>query len=364
MRVGLIGCGVISEIYFENADQFPQLEIVACADRDHDRAEASAQSHDGIRAMALNDLLADKSIDCVLNLTPPTAHAEVTLDALSAGKHVYTEKPLALTLEDGQRILDEAAARNLRVGVAPDTFLGAGIQTCRQAIASGLIGTPVSGEAFMLGHGNDHWHPNLEFFYQPGGGPVFDMAPYYLTTLHFLLGPIATVSSMTSRAFDERTITAEHRFGERIPVNVATHASATLRYVSGPLITLVMSFDVWAHELPWIEVHGTEGSLSMPDPNYFEGPVRLKRHDDPDWREFPLTHANAFNARGLGLADLSEAISNNRPHRANAEVAFHVLEAMHAIDTSAESGRHVDVNSSPPPPAPLREGLNDREIAP
>lgn len=364
LRVGLIGCGDISKVYLENATNFDQFEVVACADRVRSRADAAAAANKGVRAINVDELLDDDAIECVLNLTPPAAHADVTLSALSAGKHVYTEKPLAIALEDGRRILEEAGARSLRVGAAPDTFLGAGIQTCREAISLGWIGAPVAGEAFMLNHGHEHWHPNVDFYYQPGGGPVFDMGPYYLSALNFLLGPVAEVSAMTSRAFEKRSVHAAGRGGERIPVQVATHASASLRYTSGPVITLVMSFDAWAHELPWIELHGTEGSMSLPDPNFFSGPVRLKRYDKMAWRDLPDTHANAFNARGLGLADLADAIRSDRPHRANGEVAFHVLETMHAIDRSAETRTHVAVTTQPQRQTPLKRGLADREIEP
>jgi predicted dehydrogenase len=364
LRVGLIGCGNVSGIYLENSERFDAFEIIGCADLVHERAVQAAKRNVSAKAVPVEAIFTDAEIDCVLNLTPPSEHVTICLQALEAGKHVYTEKPLALTLEDGQAILDAAAEHNLRVACAPDTFMGAGLQTARLAIDQSYIGKPVAGEGFMLHHGHEHWHPNVDFYYQAGGGPVFDMGPYYLTALHFLLGPVSEVSAMASRAFSDRTLQIPERLGERVPVGVDTHVSASLRYANGSLLTLVMSFDVWAHELPWIEIHGTEGSLSLPDPNFFEGPVRHKRRGEEAWRTLPLTHANAFNARGIGLADFAIAIREDRPHRANGDVGLHVLETMEAIDRAAVSRGTVDIESGPDRQAPLPKGLRDGVIPP
>jgi predicted dehydrogenase len=362
LRVGLIGCGFISDIYLENAKRFDGIEVAACADLDMSKAEGKARQHAIPKVLSVHALLEDAGIDAVLNLTTPDAHAPIALQSIAAGKHVYNEKPLTLKLDEARRLLDAASAKGLRVGCAPDTFLGAGIQTCRKVIDDGLIGEPVAASAFMLNHGHEHWHPNVDFYYQPGGGPVFDMGPYYLTALHFLLGPVSRVTAMTKRSFEERVITEAARYGTRVKVNVPTHVTASLAYVSGPLLSLTMSFDVWAHELPWIEIYGTEGTLSLPDPNYFEGPVRIKRAEDAAWREVPLAFPNAFNARGIGLLDMAHAIQDGRPHRADGETALHAIEIMHAIDEAAERGTHQDVSSRPERARRFPIGLSDGEI--
>ncbi len=351
IQVGVIGCGVISDAYFRATRTFPILNVVACADLNMAAAQASAEKWE-IEPLTVDALLARPDIDLILNLTTPQAHASVTEAALQAGKHVHLEKPLALTREEGQRMLASAEANGLRISCAPDTFLGGGLQTCRDLIDGGAIGDVVAGTAFMMNHGHESWHPAPGFYYQTGGGPVFDMAPYYLTALVHLLGPVRRVASMTSRAFASRT----DLNGNNLPVEVETHVAGTLEFVNGALITLVMSFDVWAHGNRPIELHGTTGSLRVPDPNTFGGPVALRTVADADWRDVALTHGYTDNMRGIGAADLAFAIQTNRRHRCHSELAYHVLDVMVALHDSAESGQHVLLESSCQQPAPLPNG--------
>ena len=271
VRVGLVGCGNISAIYFRNGALFNSIDIVACADLAPERAVASAEQYSIPKACPVEALLADPGIELVLNLTIPKAHAPVGIAALEAGKSVYTEKPLAVTRDEGKRMVALAREKGVLLGAAPDTFLGAGLQTCRKLIDDGWIGEPVSATAFMQCHGHEHWHPDPDFYYQPGGGPMFDMGPYYLTALVSLMGPVTRVAGLTRATFPERLITSEARFGEIIEVNTATHIAGILEFSGGAIATMVMSFDVWGHTMPCIEIHGTEGSLSVPDPNGFGG---------------------------------------------------------------------------------------------
>lgn len=353
IKVGIIGCGNISGIYLKNSRQLLQnLEIVACADIDLARAEAKAAEY-GIRACSPADLLADPEIQIVINLTIPKVHAEVSLAAVEAGKSVYSEKPLAINRRDGQRVLEAAEARGVRVGCAPDTFLGGGLQTCRKLIDEGAIGQPVAATAFMMSPGHERWHPDPDFFYQPGGGPMFDMGPYYLTALISILGPVRRVTGSARITRPERLITSQPKAGQKIQVNVPTHVAGVLDFESGVVGTIITSFDVWAAQLPRLEIYGTEGSLSLPDPNTFGGPVYVRRADAADWGEVPLTHGYIENSRGLGVADLAYALRSGRPHRANGAMAYHVLDIMEAFHDASQEGRHIDLKSYCDRPAPL-----------
>ncbi len=346
-RVGIIGCGNISGIYLTNCRALPGLELVACADLDMGRARAKAAEH-GIRAATVDDLLADPDIDLVVNLTIPAAHAAVSQRALAAGKHVYTEKPLATRRTDGAATLALARETGLRVGSAPDTFLGGGLQTCRKLIDDGAIGEPVAAVAFMTGHGPESWHPDPEFFYKPGAGPMFDIGPYYLTALISLLGPIVRVTGSARISFPERTIGSGPKQGQQIAVETPTHVAGLLDFAGGAVATIITSFDVWAANLPRIEIYGSEGSLSVPDPNTFGGPVRIRLAGDQAWRDVPLTHGYTENSRGLGVADMAAALREDRPHRASGELAFHVLDVMAAFEEASTAGRHVAITSGPP----------------
>ncbi|HEY7031640.1 MAG TPA: Gfo/Idh/MocA family oxidoreductase [Thermomicrobiales bacterium] len=352
VRVGLVGCGVISGIYLENARRFPILDVVACADLVPERARAKAAEYGVPRVCSVADLLADPEIELVLNLTIPVAHAEIAFAAVGAGKSVYNEKPLTIELEDGRRLVDLAAAKGVRIGCAPDTFLGAGLQSCRKLIDEGAIGEPVAATASMLCHGHESWHPDPAFYYQPGGGPLFDMGPYYLTALVSLLGSVRRVTGSVRASFAQRTIASKQRAGETIDVRVPTHTAAVLDFAGGPIATFVASFDVWARESR-IEIYGSEGTLAVPDPNTFGGPVLLRRAANDDWEDVPLSRDYADNSRGLGVADMAVAIREGRPHRASGDLALHVLETMHAVHDAAANGRHVALTSHVERPAPL-----------
>jgi len=353
-RTGLIGCGNISEIYLENAGRLDGIEIVACADIDPGAAVARAGQFD-IEALSPEQLLARPDIELVLNLTTPQAHAEVSSRALRAGKHVYSEKPLALSLEEGRSLLDLARAGGLLVGCAPDTFLGAGIATCRKAIDCGAIGRRVAGTAFMMCRGHESWHPDPGFYYKKGGGPLFDMGPYYITALVHLLGPLRRLSAMASTSFPERVVTSPERCGEVIPVEVATHLSGTLEFESGALVTMAMSFDVCHHTNHPIEIHGESGSLQVPDPNSFGGPVRIARKDSGAWEELPLERGETGNARGLGAADLALAARDDGSPRCCGELALHVLEVICAFEESSRKGCRIEISSRCERPRPLAE---------
>lgn len=354
IRIGIIGCGNISGIYFKNLQAFDGVEVAACADLDVDRAKAKAAEHGIARGCSVEELLADPGIDLVVNLTIPAAHAEVCLKALGSGKHVYVEKPLAVSLEDGERIVQLAASKGLRVGSAPDTFLGAGIQTCLQLIRDGAIGEPLSAAAFMMSRGHEHWHPAPEFYYQAGGGPMFDMGPYYLTALIALLGPIREIAAMTRITHRERTILSQPKYGQTIQVEVPTHVAGTLRFESGAMATMITSFDIPAgSSLRNIEIYGTKGTLAVPDPNTFGGPVRLKRFGEAEWTDIPVELPYADNSRGIGVLDMAQAIRSGSAHRANGHLAFHVLEAMHGFHISSDSGAVYRMRSGCEPPAPL-----------
>jgi predicted dehydrogenase len=362
--VGIIGCGNISSTYLKRCAQFQVLKVKACADLDLARAKAKAREVRGAKAMTVKDLLADPEIEIVVNLTIPKAHASVALAALGAGKSVHNEKPLAVTREDGKRLLAAARAKGLRVGCAPDTFLGAGLQTCRKVIDQGAIGRPIAAAAFMTSHGPEDWHPDPEFVYQVGGGPMLDMGPYYLTALVALMGPVRRVSGSAQITFPERVIGSEPKRGQVMKVEVPTHVAGVLDFESGAVGTILMSFDVWAAELPRIEIYGTEGSLSLPDPNTFGGPVRLKRARDKRWRSVPLTHAYAENWRGIGVADMACALRAGRPHRASGDLAYHVLDIMQAIQEASAASRYVMLESTCERPAPLPADLKEGQLDP
>ena len=358
-KVGVIGTGYISSKYLEVMRAFDVLEVVACADLDPARAREKAAQYGVPKAYSVTELLADPEVELVVNLTVPQAHAEVSLAAIEAGKSVYSEKPLAIDRESGRRVLEAARARGVRVGCAPDTFLGGGLQTCRKVLDEGTIGEPVAATAFMLNRGQEHWHPDPDFFYQPGAGPLFDMGPYYLTALIAMLGPIRRVTSSARISFPERTITSEPRYGQTITVRTPTHVAGTLEFAAGPVATLITSFDVWKTGLPPLEIYGSEGSMRLPDPNTFGGAVLVRGTGarEWEWRDVPLTHGYTENSRGLGVADLAQALRSGRPHRASGELAYHVLDAMQSILDAAEAGRHITLESTCDRPAPLPVGL-------
>ena len=363
VRIGIIGCGKISDAYFKGMARYDILEIVACADLDVARARAKAAQHGIARGGSVAELLADPSIEIAVNLTIPQAHVTVNEEALRAGKHVYVEKPFALDSGEGRRVLALAQSLGLRVSCAPDTFLGGGIQTCRKLIDDGAIGRPVSALAFCMGHGHESWHPAPEFYYQKGGGPMFDMGPYYITALVNFLGPVVRVAGSSQTTFPERTITNPDRFGQKIPVNTPTHLTGVMDFANGASVTMVMSFDVWSYPLPQIVVFGTESTLEVPDPNVFNGTPRLRSRDGKAYEPVPLTHTGD-RLRGTGVADLAYALRSGRAHRASGELANHVVEVMEAFERSSVTQQHVQIASTCVRPAVLPTGLATNELDP
>jgi predicted dehydrogenase len=356
LNIGVVGSGFISRAYLKAAQDFPSVRITACSDVNFAAAEEKAREFQ-IQAQSVEELLGNSEIDLILNLTVPQSHGSVSLRAIEAGKHVYSEKPLALSVREAAQLVSAAEVRGKRVGVAPDTFLGGGQQTVRGLIDSGAIGKPIGGAAFILLPGHETWHPNPDFFYQAGGGPVLDMGPYYLTALVNLLGPIKRVTSIGSRTFDEREIQSGPRKGERIPATILTHFNALLEFQEGPVVSFHASFDVKAHTHWPIEIYGTEGTLQVPDPNTFGGPVRLLKVRN-SVTEVPLTHGfSDRNYRILGAAEMGNAIEKGRPHRASAELGYHVLEVMEAIVQDGGRGSQIASHCDRPAPLPSRPRL-------
>jgi len=351
-RIGLIGCGAISGAYLTHSRRFAVLNIVACSDIDLERARAKAAEYQVPRIASFDELLRDDGIDVILNLTIPRAHAEISLRALEAGKHVYSEKPLAIMLAEGAKILTVARQKSLRVGCAPDTFLGAGLQTARKLIDDGAIGRPVAFTAFMMCPGHEHWHPNPQFFYEAGGGPMFDMGPYYLTALLNFFGPIRRIVGAASIEIPDRIALD----GTKIQVQTPDHICGSIEFENRVLGSIVMSFATrfgqYDTQQP-ITIYGTEGTLKVPDPNVFDGPVHLRRRADPDFQLIPHSTPAGFG-RSIGLADMAQALRTARPHRASGEQAYAVLEAMQAFLDSSERCCAIEMKSSYERPQPLK----------
>jgi predicted dehydrogenase len=355
-RVGIIGTGNIAPVYARTLAQLDWVHLAAVADGAPGRAEAFAAKFGGA-ACTVDEMLADPTIDAVVNLTPAQAHVAVTSAILRAGKAAFSEKPLGVEFADGVALLDLAKSAGLRLGCAPDTFLGAGLQAARSAIDRGVIGEPLAANAFMLGFGPEWWHPNPEIFYGPGAGPLFDMGPYYLTALAHLLGPARSISASARIGIADRVIHAKGRVGDVTTATVPTHVASTIEFVAGPIATLVTSFDVKATRYRNIEIYGTEGTLAVPDPNTFGGPLMVRSLLNDDWREVSLPTPTTPQQRGIGLADMLSAQRVGRPHRASAEMALHVLELMTGALQSAAEGRRLDLTTSCERPAPLRYDL-------
>ncbi|ATU90315.1 Gfo/Idh/MocA family protein [Phyllobacterium zundukense] len=366
LRIGVVGCGNISMTYLRNSALFRGIKLAACADISTDMAQLRASEY-GIRAQSVDELLKSEDIDLVLNLTIPTAHFDISMSALSAGKHVFTEKPLAVTAVEGRTLVAEARSRNLLIGSAPDTFLGAAGRLARRFVDGGRIGRPVTGTAFMMGRGMEHWHPNPQFYYQPGGGPVLDMGPYYITMLVNLIGPAKRVVAMSSIASAERLITADGPFkGTSFKVGTPTTIQAVVEFVNGAVISIGMSWDVFKHSNHPIELHGTEGSLRLPDPDTFGGVLALSERGS-EWQEFstadslhgqinwPFNAPDRANYRMIGVADLANAIATGGKPRASGDLALHVLEVMEAILEAGATGKAIDIPGSGVQPAALPE---------
>jgi len=364
-KVGIIGCGHIFDAYARLSRVFAPIDIVACADIDQTAAGRRAAQY-GLKALGVSDLLAERGIEAVINLTNPASHAAITDAALSAGKHVYSEKPLALAMADAHHLVDLATRNGLGLGAAPDTFLGGAHQAARGLIDAGRLGKIKAGSAHFMNHGMETWHPNPFPYYQAGAGPVLDMGPYYVTVLVSLLGPVKRVASLATTFFEERLVTAEGpNHGTRVSVATPTNSQSLIEFRSGAQVHFSTSYDVWGHgHANPIELHGTEASLMLPDPNYFAGGLEIiamggrslidtddRPFGNPNWRE--PRGALIGNYRGLGLADMLDGVANGRRARASGELALHVLEVLLAIVRSAEQGRFVEIESTVERPAPL-----------
>lgn len=354
----------IGAAYLRTAQSFPILNCTALADADVARAQTRAQEFGVRKACTVQELLADPDIELVVNLTTPQSHAEIALAAISAGEHIYNEKPLAVTVAEGREIVSQAQAQNVRVGCAPGTFLGGGLQTCRKLIDDGAIGRPLVATAFMMGRGHEGWHPDPEFYYKIGGGPMMDMGPYYLTALRSLLGGFRRVSGSAAIAIPERVIGSEPKRGQTIHVETPDHVAGTIDFANGVVGTIVTSFAVMYAQYPPIQIFGTEGALSVPDPNSLGGPVRIRTSADQDWREVPLLfgHADTRTKWGIGVAEMAHAIRAERPHRATGQGALEVLEAMHGFLDSAQDGRARELSGSTERPLPLPMGLDEDSL--
>lgn len=359
VKIGFVGVGDISSIYLENiTNLFKGLEIVGVCDLVRSKAEKAQEKYGFSKIYAtMDELFADDEIQIVLNLTRPYEHFEVSKAALLAGKHVYSEKPLAATLEEGQKLVALAQEKNLMLGGAPDTYLGAGIQTCRKLIDNGFIGQPVGTTAFMRCRGHESWHPDPAFYYKHGGGPMMDMGPYYITALINLLGGVKRIAGMTNITFPQRMITSNPLSGTVVDVDVPTYINGLMEFECGAIGNILTTFDVVSNKQPMLEIYGSEGTLILPDPNTFGGPIFLLRREEKEYYEIPLTFGYKDNSRGLGLADMGAALQNGRDFRSNYHQTYHVLEIMTAFDRSSKAGSFVDIESSYTPGEPMKNSL-------
>lgn len=365
MGVGIIGCGMISGAYLSAAKKFPVIDVIGCADILMDRARAKAEEF-GAKAMTNDEIYAHPDIEIIINLTPPLVHSKILLEALQAGKHAYTEKPFGVEGDDAAKIIALARKKNLRVGSAPDTFLGGGFQTCRKLLDDGWIGSPISATAIVMGRGPEKWG-QAPFFYDYGGGPMLDLGPYYITALVHLFGPAKSVVAMTKKGSEYRTFADEiapqykdkYKPYDKYPVNVTTHLTGVIEFHSGVSATVITSFEAFGHTHPCIEIYGDQGSMTCPDPNTFGGPVKVLRKGDlkKGWQELPLSHIYADNSRSLGVADMAQGILNNRPHRCNGDLACHVLEIMLSFDKASQKERKITLNTTCDQPAPFPLGM-------
>ncbi|MBS1709343.1 MAG: Gfo/Idh/MocA family oxidoreductase [Armatimonadetes bacterium] len=340
--VGIVGCGNISGIYLKNLTSYAQTKVAAVADLDLNRAKEKAAEHGVAKAYSLEEMLADPEIEIVLNLTIPAAHHQVAMQAVNAGKHVYNEKPLTVERAEAQELLALAESKGVRVGCAPDTVLGAGTQTARELIDNGEIGDLVSAQGWMMGSGVETWHPNPVFYYKKGGGPLFDMGPYYLSAFVTLLGPVSRVTGSTKTALKQRVASSKGNEGLVIDVETPTHIHSIIDFAGGAVAQLTTSFDTMASGgYPNIDVYGTKGMIRVPDPNTFGGPVLLKRQGEDDFTEIEVKRPYSENSRGVGVLDMALAIQSGRAHRASGQLAAHLLDVMHAVHEASDLGRHI-----------------------
>ena len=371
VSIGIIGCGHISDAYLTGGARSSLVQVKAIADLDMDVARAKAAAH-GVRAESVDGLLADPDIEIVVNLTVPLAHAEVDRRILDAGKHVYSEKPLAASFAEGEAVMELAAREGLSVGCAPDTFMGGAHQAARRAIDEGVIGAVVAGHAAVQSHGMESWHPNPAFFFEHGGGPIHDIGPYYITQLVNLLGPVERVASHATKGFATRTVTSEPRRGTVIEVEVPTTVNGVLAFANGANLSITASWDVWKHDRRPMELYGTEGSMLVPDPNFFGGEVLVSERDG-EWRAIDIgphpfgapTRKNNVgddiaDYRMIGLVDMAVALRAGRDFRASGARALHVLEVMEALLRSSAEGRHIELETVCTRPEPVPQGTDER----
>jgi len=346
MKIGLVGCGNISETYFNSQKIFNNFEITTCADIDQEAADKSAKEHN-VKVQTVDELMANKEIDLILNLTPPSSHKDIIVKSLMSEKHCFSEKPLAMNFEEALEIKKLSKEKSLKVGCAPDTFLGAAGQKSRELLENNLIGKIVLGTFNLMSHGMEDWHPNPDFFFKPGGGPVLDIGVYYITQLVNLLGPIKLINTVSSTAQEERTITSQPRYGEKIKVETPTTFIGSLEFYNSAKIQFFCSWDVWKHKHTTIELYGLEGSMIVPDPNFFSGNILMSKKNE-EWQTInndkmllgiPNKDDNGSmlaNYRGIGLADMIESIQQNRLARCSLDLSLHVLEVMEGILVAAE----------------------------
>ena len=367
IEIGIIGCGNISHSYLKGAARSEMVRVRSVADQHMESAQARSAEY-GVQAVTVDQLLADPEIQIVINLTVPLAHAQVSLQIVEAAKHVYSEKPLVTRFAEAGALMLAAAAKGVRVGCAPDTFLGAGHQACRRAIHSGRIGRPIAGSAFFATHGMEHWHPNPEFFFKRGGGPILDVGPYYVTQLVNLLGPVARVAAQATMGSATRIVSSDPLKGSIIQVEVPTTVNGVLSFANGASVTVTTSWDVWKHCRVPFEIYGSEGSMLVPDPNFFGGQPMVTEQDG-DWipidiSAYPFGKPNRSTNDGtqvadyriIGLLDMAAAIRGNRPHRASGELAMHVLEVLCAFERSSTEGHYVMIETPCERPEPVPPG--------
>ncbi|MBR2364946.1 MAG: Gfo/Idh/MocA family oxidoreductase [Lentisphaeria bacterium] len=371
-KVGIIGCGMISDAYFKASSKFNILEVVACSDIIPERSAKKNEMY-GVPNVTNEELLANKDIEIVINLTPPQVHSKIAMDALNAGKHTHSEKPFGVDAADAAKVMALSKEKNLRVGCAPDTFLGSGQQTARKMLDDGWIGKPLSGVAMVMGRGPEKW-PHAPFFYDYGAGPMLDLGPYYITALVNMLGPAVAVTAVTKKGFDTRRIGPEvapqyqhmvEPYGE-YPVNVTTHLTGLIEFANGALITVLTSFDIITNaktkDYYNFQIHGTEGTMLVPDPNGFGGDVQIFRKGYDNWVTAPKSHCYSENSRSIGAADMAYALRSGRKHRCSGDLANHVLDIMLAFDRSSKAGARVELTTTCERPAPLPMGLMEGEL--
>jgi len=370
VTIGIVGCGNISDAYFAGAAHSAFVRVKACADIRSEAAQSKAAVH-GVQALSVEALLADPDIEIVVNLSVPQAHAPLGRQVIEAGKHLYLEKPLATDFAAARALLELARGRGIAVGCAPDTFIGASHQACRAAIDAGRIGRPIGGAVAVLSRGMERWHPNPDFFFKPGGGPILDLGPYYVTQLVNLLGPVARVTACATTGLPTRTIGSGPQRGRTIDVEVPTTVNGVLEFVDGANVALSASWDVRAHQRVPIEIYGTEGTLIGDDPNFFGGTPQLAERDCT-WRTldisaFPFGTDNTVNRAGLqvanyrsvGIVDMAVALRHGRSLRASGDLALHVLEVLEAFQHASTTGRHVTIKTRVTRPQPVPRGSGE-----